>query len=76
MKSIFVALIIFSLLTACGGGEAGLDLGLGVDLGGAGNNSGKAPESAPPLSPDETLLVIGIGLALLAGIVLAGRPRR
>lgn len=75
LKALLVGALALGLLAGCAGGGAGLDLGLGVDLGG----EDPPPENgtaAQGIGQTEILWLILVVLALLAGAVLGQRRRR
>ncbi len=77
LKALLVGVLALGLLAGCAGGEAGLDLGLGVDLDGGEpppeNENGSAAQS---IGQTEILWLMVVLLALLTGAVLGQRKRR
>ncbi|MBI3159418.1 MAG: hypothetical protein HYZ26_07455 [Chloroflexi bacterium] len=80
-KTLVLLSLTALLLSACAGGQAGLDLGLDIDLGGGGPpdpeatpQSGTRPDNGlPQYALAITVLATLVLLALLAGITLRGR---
>ncbi len=77
LKALLVGALALGLLAGCAGGGAGLDLGLGVDLGGEQpppeNENGT---TAQRIGQTEILWLMVALIALLTGAVLGRRKRR